>query len=363
MPTMEIVRVRVPFRAPFSNAARTWTARDSWLVRVTGDDGSVGWGEALLDDPADETAAGAFEALLDRMGSSGDVPTTQSLEEEGPAGRALLAALAGAATKQGADARPDARGIGVNALVAAVDRGRAAEEAAGRVAAGFRTLKLKVRPDETAEALVARVEEVRDAVGDAVNLRLDANGTWDLATASEILGALDDRDLGIQYVEQPLAVANLEGLITLRRRVGIPVAADEAVASVEAAHLLLDHDAVDVLVVKPARVGGMMAVARIESMATPRGIPVVVASLFETGVGLASALACASWVAQFSDLPGWPADERDHGLATADLLEDDLLLAPLVIEAGRMRAPGGEGATALGIAVDLEAVERYRVRA
>lgn len=358
MPSMEIIRVRVPFRAPFTNAARTWTARDSWLVKVTSDDGATGWGEAVLEDPA---AAPALERLVARVQESSEVPTTASLEAEGTAGRALLAALAGAATKQGVDALAGQRGIGVNAVVAALGRERAAEEAAGRVAAGFRTIKLKAAPDEAAADLVARVAAVRAAVGEAVALRLDANGTWDLPTAIEVLTALDDYEL--EYVEQPIAAPDLEGMIGLRRRVGVPIAADEAVASVEAAHLVLDHDAADVLVVKPARVGGTMAVARIESLATARGVPVVVSSLFETGVGLAAALACASWVAQFSDLPGWPASERDHGLATADLLEDDLLVEPLRVEDGRMWAPGVEGSTALGITVDLEAVDRYRVRA
>lgn len=358
MPSLEIVRVRVPFRAPFSSAASTWTARDSWLVRVTGDDGATGWGEAVLEDPA---AAPALERLVARLGDGGEMPATTHLEAEGAAGRALLAALAGAATKQGADARPGGRGIGVNAVVGALSRERAAEEASGRVAAGFRTLKLKAGAEEDAASLRARLAAVRAAVGDAVALRLDANGTWDLATATEILSALEDLDL--QYVEQPLAPPDVEGLISLRRRVGVPVAADEAVESVEAAQRLLDHDAADVLVVKPARVGGMMAVARIESLATAHGIPVVVSSLLETGVGLAAALACASWVSQFSDLPGWPAGDRDHGLATAELLEDDLLVEPLVIEDGRMRAPEGEGSTALGVAVDLEAIDRYRVRA
>jgi o-succinylbenzoate synthase len=358
MAAMEIVRVRVPFRAPFTNAARTWTARDSWLVRVTGVDGATGWGEAVLEDPA---AAPALERLVARVRDATDVPTTASLEAEGAAGRALLAALAGAATRQGADALPGGRGIGVNAVVGALDRERAAEEAAGRVAAGFRTIKLKVAPDEAPADLAARVAAVRAAVGDAVALRLDANGTWDLGTAVDILDALDDLDL--QYVEQPLSAPDIEGLISLRRRVGVPIAADEAVASVEAAQLVLDHDAADVLVVKPARVGGTIAVARIESLATAHGVPVVVSSLFETGVGLAAALACASWVSQFSELPGWPASERDHGLATADLLEDDLLREPLVIDGGRIWAPAGEGSSALGVAVDLEAVERYRVEA
>jgi len=356
MASLEVIRVRVPFRAPFVTAARTWTARDSWLLRIAGEDGTAGWGEAVLDDPA---AAPALEHLVREMVEADRLPTTGLLEEEGAAGRALLAAMAGAASRTGLDVLPGARGIGVNATVGAVDRERAAEEAAGRVAAGFRTIKLKAGPEDTADDLFARVAAVRAAVGDAVALRLDVNGIWDAATAEAMLRPLEDFDL--QYVEQPVAVPDLEGLISLRRRVDIPIAADEAVTSVEAAMTLLDHDAADVLVVKPARVGGVMAVARIETIATARGVPVVITSMFETGIGLAADLACASWVSQFSDLPGWPAEDRAHGLATADLLEDDLLADPLVVRDGRMWVPAGLGSNAMGITVDEAAVERYRV--
>ena len=358
MARLEVVRVRVPFRAPFVTAARTWTARDAWLLRVTGDDGTSAWGEAVLDDSAD---APALEHLVREMVESDGLPTTAALEGEGAAGRALLAAMSGAASRTGSDVQPGARGIGVNATIGASDRERAAEEAAGCVAAGFRTLKLKAGPGDDAEELAGRVAAVRAAVGDAVALRLDVNGTWDVATAEAKLRPLEDFDL--QYVEQPVPAPDLEGMISLRRRLDIPIAADEAVTSVEAATTLLDHDAADVLVVKPARVGGVMAVARIEAMATARGVPVVVTSLFETGIGLAADLACASWVAQFSDLPGWPAGDRDHGLATADLLEDDLLVEPLIVRGGRMWVPAGAGSNALGITVDVAAVERYRVPA
>ena len=92
---------------------------------------------------------------------------------------------------------------------------------------------------------------------------------------------------------------------------------------------VLDAGAADVLVVKPSRVGGPVAVAEIATLAAERGVPVVISSLFETGVGLAPGLACA---AALPDVPGWPAAERDHGLATADLLRDDLLVAPLLVE-------------------------------
>jgi L-alanine-DL-glutamate epimerase-like enolase superfamily enzyme len=199
---------------------------------------------------------------------------------------------------------------------------------------------------------------VRSAVGDAVALRLDVNGTWSPADAAERLRVL--AGVGLQYVEQPLSPSALASAATLRDRTGTPLAADEAVASVEAARAILDAGAADVLVVKPARVGGPAAVGAIAALAAQRGVPIVISSLFETGVGLAAALACA---ATLPDVPGWPAAERDHGLATADLLADDLLVRPLAIAAGRMHAPGGPGSGGHGVTVDVKAVTRYRVGA
>ncbi len=144
----------------------------------------------------------------------------------------------------------------------------------------------------------------------------------------------------------------------MRALVGVPVAADEAVTSPEDAAALVEQAAADVLVVKPARVGGPAAVAEIATVAATHGIPVVVSSLFETGIGLAAAIACA---ATLPDVPGWPAADRAHGLATASVLEHDLLAAPLVLHDGRIRAPFGAGSGGLGIVADDAALERYGV--
>ena len=86
-------------------------------------------------------------------------------------------------------------------------------------------------------------------------------------------------------------------------------------------------------------------------------MPVVVSSLFETGVGLAAALACA---AALPDVPGWPAAERDHGLATADLLETTCWVPARRggwADAGARR-PAQRG---LGVAVDDAVVRWYEV--
>jgi L-Ala-D/L-Glu epimerase len=357
MPRADAVRVRVPFRAPFETAGGTWTARESWLLRLTEDDGRTGWGEAALDDPDD---APVLEALLAELLVAGVPPSSALVLRAGPAGRAFRAALDGARQDilaLGPEGRASGRpAVGVNATIGAGSTQAAVEAAARAVAAGFRTLKLKAGAADTTATLVERLGAVRATVGDEIALRLDVNGCWDLATAVERLRTLSG--FALQYVEQPLAVAALADAASLRGLVGVPIAADEAVGSIGEALAVLEAGAADVLVVKPVRVGGPVAVAEIALIAADRGVPVVVSTLFETGVGLAAALACA---AALPDVAGWPAAERDHGLATADLLVDDLLVAPLVLERGRIRAPGGVGAGGFGVALNESAVVRYAV--
>jgi L-alanine-DL-glutamate epimerase-like enolase superfamily enzyme len=107
---------------------------------------------------------------------------------------------------------------------------------------------------------------------------------------------------------------------------------------------------VAVLVVKPARVGGIRAARRIAEVAAAGGVATVVSTLFESGVGIAAALHLAAAV---------PGEGRAHGLATADLLASDLLARPLPVRAGAMAVPRGPG---LGVELDEVALDRYAVR-
>ena len=119
----------------------------------------------------------------------------------------------------------------------------------------------------------------------------------------------------------------------------------------------------DVLVVKLARVGGVAAGTEIARLAAGQGIPVVMSTLFETGVGVAAALHVGAEIGDLRASMAAAMPELDHGLATAGLLEHDLLVAGLVVEDGRMWLPepvmGGAGG--LGIALDEGALRRYTV--
>ena len=360
---LSAVRVRVPFRRPFATATGMWLHREAWILFVTGPNGRIGAGEAVLEPDATEVEETLLARLIREAADRarvGEVPDVEELELLGTPGRSFRAALDAArfdllpavAPRAGLGAAP---GVLVNGTIGFGGPAAGAEAALQAIEAGFTTLKLKAGAERETLDLVARVRAIRTAVGPDVRLRLDVNGAWDLPTAEDRLEAV--ARFGIEYVEQPLPADDSAGAAELRRRVGVPIAADEAAASLVAVRRLLAEGAADVLVVKPARVGGPVAVAEIAAAAAAHDVPVVVSTLFETGIGIAAALMAA---AQLRHVPGARfAAPLAHGLATAGLLEHDLLEEPLVVVAGRMHAPGGDGAGRLGVTVNRRAVARF----
>ena len=195
--------------------------------------------------------------------------------------------------------------VPVNALVPAVPPDEAAA-----LAAGWRDVKVKVGDPGD----VDRVAAVRDAVGPHSRLRVDANGAWDVETAVRVIARL--ARYGLELVEQP--VASLEGLARVRRRVAVPVAADECVRGVDDARRLAALDAADAVVVKVQPLGGFTGTLAVVEAA---GVPAIVSSMYETSVGLAAGLALA---AALDDLP------FACGLGTASLLPADVVADPLL---------------------------------
>jgi o-succinylbenzoate synthase len=341
-----------------------WVEREAWILRLVDEDGRVGLGEVVLEPANGEVAETILEALIREAveGAADGLPALADLEQHGAPGRALAAGVEGARLDL---ARPvaaevdDGGWVGVNATLPSLGPEAAAEAALQSVESGFVTLKVKAGAERETEVLVERVRAIRAAVGPEIALRLDVNGAWDLETATDRLEAIGRFD--IEFVEQPLAAHDVDAMAELRRRVRVPIAADEAAASVREVRGLLEAGAIDVLVIKPARVGGPGAVAEIAALAAARGVPVVISTLFETGIGIAAALAMAMDVPEVAS-EHWP-EPLDHGLATAGLLEHDLLARSLIVEDGRMRAPAGGGAGGLGVVLDIRALERFRVDA
>ena len=204
--------------------------------------------------------------------------------------------------------------VAVNVTVPAV----APEQARAIVASGgCRTAKVKVaEPGQSLADDEARVAAVRDALGPSGHVRIDANGGWSVDEAVAAIGVLDRAAGGLEYVEQP--VASVEDLALVRRRVDVPIAADESIRRAADPYRVRDLEAADIAVLKVQPLGGVRACLRI---ADDIGLPVVVSSALETSVGIAAGLALA---AALPDLP------YACGLATVQLLTDDVAVTPLL---------------------------------
>jgi len=189
------------------------------------------------------------------------------------------------------------------------------EKAAAIVRApGCRTAKVKVaEPGQTLMDDLARVEAVRDAIGDG-QVRIDANGGWSVDEALHSLKELARFDL--EYVEQPcLAV---EDLAAVRRRTDVLVAADESIRRAEDPLLVKKLEAADIAVLKVQPIGGVRACLEI---AEQIGLPVVVSSALETSVGIAAGVALA---AALPELP------YACGLATVSMFTSEVVSDPLL---------------------------------
>jgi L-alanine-DL-glutamate epimerase-like enolase superfamily enzyme len=132
----------------------------------------------------------------------------------------------------------------------------------------------------------------------------------------------------------------------VRRAVETPIAADECVTDAESVAKLAAMKAADIVVVKPALVGLRTAAEIIRSAGTC-GLRAVVTSALDTSIGIAAAAHLAATL---------PEPMLPCGLATASLLEGDLVRQPLVPRGGWLRLPSGAG---LGVTLDAKALRRW----
>ncbi|HEU0086544.1 MAG TPA: o-succinylbenzoate synthase [Pseudonocardiaceae bacterium] len=270
--TVDFRRARyyaIPMAAPF----RGLTIREGLLL-----EGTAGWGEFCpFDDYDDRESAPWLAAAIEACTRGWPQPVREL--------------------------------IPINCTVPAVDPPRAKQIAA---ASGCATAKVKVadHPDSLTEDL-ARVEAVRDALGPAGAVRVDANGAWDVDIAVKHIGLLDQAAGGLEYVEQPCRT--LEELATVRRRVDVRIAADESIRRAEDPLQVAVAEAADIAVLKCSPLGG---VRRALQVAEAAGLPCVVSSALETSVGLAAAAALAAAL---------PELDFACGLGTLSLLCGDVV--------------------------------------
>ena len=312
--SVDCARLSVPLHTPFVTALRRTTTTDTVVVRVTDTDGIAGWGEApqvwqvtgeslagatacleemlapvVVDSDVDDWADvldAVQRAVARNFGAKAALDTAVRDLVARRAGLTLPAFLAGADV----DAYPAVLRTDVTLSAGSADD--LATAAVARVDDGFSTLKMKVGTDAATD--VARVRAVRNEVGPDVTIRVDANQGWTPDEAVTVIRALEDADLGVELVEQPVRGEDVEGLAYVRGRVGLPVMADEALYSLVDLDRIIRLEAADLVNVKLAKCGSLGIALEQLRRAADAGLGTMVGSMMETAVGVGGIAAVAA---------------------------------------------------------------------
>jgi o-succinylbenzoate synthase len=331
----------LPLSSPLATAAGDIERRDGFLVGYD-HRGVTGLGEATPLPGWTESLEACEQSLEDALAAGVDGAHSQALltmdAAEVPAARhgfatALLDADAradGIALYRWFDDERHCESVPVNATVGDGELGATVAAAERAVDAGFDCLKCKVGARDL-QADVDRLRAVREAVGEPVTIRADANGAWDREMARR---AFDEfASLGVAYVEQPLPADDLDGLASLREQDSpVGVAVDESLVEHRVADVL-DADAADVLILKPMVLGGPGNAHTVAIRARDLGVEPVVTTTVDAVVARTAAVHVAAAI----------PDVSHCGLATADLLADDLGSDPAPVEDGRIAVPQADG--------------------
>lgn len=294
---IDLIRIAMPLKKPFTTSFGTTTVRDVVIVRVEAG-GAEGYGELVaMEEPIynEESVETALIVLERHLIPTVLGRTFNHPREVGAAWRGIRrnymakAALETACWDAWARLQglPLARALGGDkdrvpvGVSIGIPQSRRIQDLLGDIegflAAGYRRIKVKIEPGWDVD--VAR--EIRRAFGD-IPLMLDANSAYTLADIDH-LQRLDE--FGLMMIEQPLAHDDIVDHAQLQARLETPICLDESIHSVDDARRALDLGACRIINVKVGRIGGHGAMQDLHDLCRSRGVPLWCGGMLETGVG------------------------------------------------------------------------------
>ena len=304
---IEVIPARLPLREPFVIAYARQEDIPTVFVRITTHGGLVGWGEATPDpnvtgETFASTAAVLREDLApvlighDARDRESAIHKLDAKVEHVPAAKAALDialhdlvarayglplwALLGGRSKLH---------LQISRVVSMKEPSAMAVDALKHVADGFATVKLKVGDARNPMLDVARVFAVRDAVGPEILIKIDVNQGWAtpgvaIPATRAVLGSRPE------YVEQPIAQWDIEGLAEVRRQTGATIMADEALHGVRDMQRIVALRAADLVNIKLMKTGGLLNALRVNAIAEAAGIGAQVGTMVESSIASAAGL-------------------------------------------------------------------------
>jgi len=333
---IEVYPVTLAYKEPFRIAPGTSTKSHNVVVKILTDYGVVGWGESSPSKRVTGETAETVIKTLDKIAPKlighcplrieQDVEVMDSIVEGKPAAKAAIDIalhdiLGKTARKPLFMLMGGYRTEVLTDITLSIKPPKEMAKAAiNAVKKGFRALKVKVGVNPTED--VERIKRIREAIGDDIQIRIDANQGW---TPKQAIGALDRIEkFNIQFAEQPVLAEDLKGLREVKKNSPIPIMADESVHSPEDALLLIQAEAIDLINIKLMKSGGILKGRKIAAIAETAKIPCMIGCMGESEIGIAAGAHLAAAV---------------KNIQHADL-DSDLLLKDKLVKEGGTKVKG-----------------------
>lgn len=365
---MHIVRaivhqIELPLREPFVISYARWEAMPSVVLELHTDDGRVGWGEGVADEfVTGETSRASVEVLehvllpliigrrpadLQELHAAMDARIGGNPSAKAAIDLAchdLLGQDAGLPLHDLLGGRQEV-GLTYPHVVSIGDPDRMAEQAQDGISRGYAAIKIKVGSGDH-RLDVDRIRTVCEAVDHRVPVRVDVNQGWRTPGAA-IQAARELGGLGISWLEEPIAMGDIEGLAEVRRHSPVPVMADETCQGPASLLAIIKARAADLVNIKLMKTSGLHRAAQMAGIADAAGLGVQIGSMVESSIACAAGyhLAAARRIIGSTELTG-PL------LFTAEV--GDLRYEPPTVH-----LPTSPG---LGITVDTDALAELSVQ-
>jgi len=310
---MKIINIRTtllsaPLKTPFITSLRRVDALEDLVVIIECDDGSVGYGEGAPTPVITGETIGSMTATIDFIKPHligleiDDLDTILKVMHSviirnTTAKSALEIALYD--LKAQSEKLPLYKMLGGTKTIFQTDItismgeiDKMISDSLDAVQLGYDILKIKIGDDPKKD--VERVIAIDAALDKKIKLRLDANQGWTAEECVELLHALEKRGIIAEFIEQPVAADDIEGLKYIKERVQTPLLADESIFSLKDARKLLEMQAINYVNIKLAKTAGITQALELADLSADFGVKCMIGCMLEGPISVAAGVHVAS---------------------------------------------------------------------
>ncbi|KRN43081.1 mandelate racemase/muconate lactonizing enzyme family protein [Fructilactobacillus fructivorans] len=314
---VKISKLMMPLSKPFITNIRTSTKLQSLIYQIVLEDGSKGYGESAENY---KLTGESFKDMVEYSKNIVDMITGMDV-------RSALSILTNTnqyhSSKYGievamVDAISQSEGKSIDkylnigepmqylqndTTISVMNESDTRKATISTIRAGYKCIKYKVSrgTDE-----LNRILNVKDLLGKGVSIRIDPNQAWSRQQAITYIDKLQNSDIKVDFIEQPVNANDLDGMREVKRFSHIPIVADESVFGLEDAEKIINGKYADLINIKLIKCGGPIEAIRIANFAKKRRIRCLFGCTSEVNISLSMAAYLSAGLSNvsFIDLDG-----------------------------------------------------------